>query len=481
VKYKTSLFILSRLTTIEGIFMFLSAGISLIYHENDLFFLGGIGFALVLLGLFVSHLSRSGKGEMGRKEAYFVVSATWILFSLFGALPFYFTGHIPSYTDAFFETMSGFTTTGASILNNIETLPHGLLFWRSIIQWLGGMGIIVLSLAVLSLLNVGGMQLFTAEVPGPTTDKLHPRIQGTAKRLWFLYVGYTVAETILLSFGGMSLFDAVCHSFTTMATGGFSTKQASIAHFNSPFIDYVIIVFMFIAGTNFSLGYFAFNLKFSKVFKNQELKTYILLIVLASVFIAVSLIAIDHYNPEWAIRSSLFQTVSLMTTTGFATDNYILWPSFTVYILFLIMFIGGSAGSTAGGIKIVRVLLVLKNGFLELKRLLHPNAVIPVKFNGVVVKPGVMSNILAFVTFYIIIFALGTIVISAQGYNLDTSMGAVIASLSNIGPGLGGVGPMENFSHFNDFGKWFLSFLMLIGRLEIFTVFVIFTRAYWKN
>ncbi len=481
MNYKSSFFVLSRLIFIEGIFMLVSALVSLLYHENDFQILSVIGATALILGFSVSWLFKKAKGQFRRKEGYFVVTATWIVFSLIGALPFYFSHFIPSYTDAFFETMSGFTTTGASILNDIESLPHGLLFWRSIIQWLGGMGIIVLSLAVLPVLGIGGMQLFVAEVPGPTKDKLHPRITETAKRLWLLYVGYTAAETALLYYGGMNIFDAVCHSFTTMATGGYSTKQASIAHFNSPFIEYVIIAFMFIAGTNFSLGYFAINLKLKKVFKNQEFKTYFGLILLMTVIVTTGLIVIDNIRPELSFRHAFFQVVSIVTTTGFVTADYLKWPTFLMVIIFLLMFVGGSAGSTGGGMKVIRILLVVKNSFKELKRLLHPSAIIPVKYNGISVNPSIMSNVLSFLVFYILVFVVGTIVISAMGYNIESSMGAIAATLGNIGPGIGAVGPMENFSHFSDFGKWFLSFMMLIGRLELFTVFVILSPAYWKD
>ena len=481
MNYKFSFFVLSRLIFIEGIFMLISAIVSLWYNENDFQYLSGIGLLSLLIGFLLSWIFRKGKGKLRRREGYFVVTATWILFSLIGALPFYLSHYIPSYTDAFFETMSGFTTTGASILNDIESLPHGLLFWRSIIQWLGGMGIIVLSLAILPILGIGGMQLFVAEVPGPTKDKLHPRITQTAKRLWLLYVGYTAAETLLLYYGGMNWFDAICHSFTTMATGGYSTKQASIAHFNSPFIEYVIIVFMFIAGTNFSLGYFAFQLKLKKIFKNQEFKAYTGIILLATVILTAGLIIVDNIAPEISFRHSFFQVVSIVTTTGFVTADYLKWPTFLMIIIFLLMFVGGSAGSTGGGMKVIRILLVVKNSFKELKRLLHPSAIVPVKYNGVSVNSDILSNILSFLVFYILIFVIGTIIISTTGYDIESSMGAVAATLGNIGPGIGAVGPMENFSHFSVFAKWFLSFMMLVGRLELFTVFVILSPAYWRD
>lgn len=481
MNFKTSFFVIGRLVFIEGIFLLLSAIVAFFYQEKDFEALIVTAIITILVGLVVSKLLKKQKGGLQRKDGYFVVSVIWVIFSLIGAFPFYISNFIPSYTDAFFETISGFTTTGASILNDIESLPHGLLFWRSIIQWLGGMGIIVLSLAVLPVLGVGGMQLFIAEVPGPTKDKLHPRITETAKRLWLLYVGYTAAEAALLYYGGMNLFDAVCHSFTTMATGGYSTKQASIAHFNSPFIEYVIIAFMFIAGVNFSLGYFAIRLKLKKLFKNQEFKTYTGIILLGTIIITAGLIIIDNISPELSFRHAFFQTVSIVTTTGFVTADYLKWPIPLIVIIFMLMFVGGSAGSTGGGMKIIRILLVIKNSFKELKRLLHPSAIIPVKYNGYVVKESIMLNVFSFLVFYILTFVVGTIVIAFTGYNLGSSMGAIASTLGNIGPGIGAVGPMENFSHFSVFGKWFLSFMMLVGRLELFTVFVIFSPAYWRD
>jgi len=482
MNYKNIIFVLARLISIEGIFLILSSLVALYYHQDDFLPLLLTGFGALIGGIAVAHPFRHEKGKLGRREGYFIVTTVWIVFSLVGALPFYISGYIPSFTDAFFETISGFTTTGASILIDIEALPYGLLFWRSLIQWLGGMGIIVLSLAVLPILGIGGMQLFIAEVPGPTKDKLHPRIQETAKRLWHLYLGYTVVETILLYYGGMSLYDAVCHSFTTMATGGYSTKQASIAYFNSPFIEYVIIAFMFIAGVNFSLGFHLFNLKFGKIRRNEEFIFYTLIILVVTAIITKLLYAENNFKDfEEFFRQSLFQVVSLMTTTGFATQNYLQWPSYVTLLLVLLMFIGGSAGSTGGGIKVIRVLIVIKNSFLELKRLIHPNAVIPIKYNGHSLPDNIVKNILAFIVFYIIIFVISTILVCAMGYDLETSIGAVAATLGNIGPGIGEVGPVENFAHFPDYGKWFLSFLMLIGRLELFTVLVLFTKAYWKN
>lgn len=478
---KIILFILTRLLVVESLIIAFSGFVSMFYGEQDYkyFF---ISSAIILSVSFLSFpFVRNKSKALGKREGYIVVSLTWLVFSIFGALPFYLSGAIPSYTNAFFETISGFTTTGASILNDIESLSHGLLFWRSITQWLGGMGIIVMALAILPILGIGGMQLFIAEVPGPTPDKLHPRIKGTAKRLWGIYILLTGLETVFLYFGGMSFFDAINHSFTTMATGGYSTKQMSIAYYNSPYIEYVISVFMFLAGMNFTLSFFALKLNFKKIIHNEEFKWYFLGTIITTLLIAFFLVLNQNLPFEKAFRDALFQVISILTTTGYATADYMQWPSFLVVIIFMLMFIGGSAGSTGGGPKVIRVMLLLKNSYFEFKRIMHPKAIIPVRLNKHAVDPKIIANIQAFMVAFIIIFVMGTIIMSSLGLDLDTAMGAVIASLSNIGPGIADVGPACNFHDIPDAGKWLLSFLMLIGRLELFTVLVLFTPYFWKS
>jgi trk system potassium uptake protein TrkH len=466
---------------VEGVAMLLALIVSAIYKENDL-----TGFALssglnLLVGALIIWLTRNASKDIGKREGFIIVTLVWIVFSLLGSLPYIFTGSIPSYTDAFFETMSGFTTTGSSVLNDIESLSHGILFWRSLTQWLGGMGMIVLSLAILPIFGIGGMQLYIAEVPGPTPDKISPRIRQTAARLWVIYLIFTVAQTLLLWVGQMPLFDSVCHSFTTMATGGFSTKQASIAHWPSPYIQYVIILFMFIAGTNFTLSYFAIRGKFSHLIKDEEFRFYGLIVLLFAIIITAGLLISSETGIEKAFRESLFQVVSIITTTGYATTDYLLWKPILIALIFSAFFIGGSAGSTGGGIKIMRILLLLKNGYYELKRMLHPNAVIPLKFNNHSVDSKIVTNILAFFVIYFMIFGISTIIFMLFEPDFETSMGAVATSLGNIGPGLGTVGPAESFSHIHAAGKWFLSFLMLLGRLELFTILVLFSPAFWKQ
>ncbi len=472
---------LGLLLLIEGIFMWLCIPISMLYHDHELVPLGVSGLISIVSGGSVWLINMKARKSMSARDGFLIVSIGWILFSLFGSLPYILSGGIPSFTDAFFETISGFTTTGASILNQIEVLPHGLLFWRSLTQWLGGMGIIVMSLAILPLLGVGGMQLFVAEVPGPVPDKLHPRIKETAKRLWAIYIIFTFTETLLLWIGGMTIFDAVCHSFTTMATGGYSTKTASLAHWSSPFIHYVVVIFMFLAGTNFTLSYFALHLKFKKVWRNEEFRYYVGFLAGFTVLLTLILSFTEIQTGEESFRHSIFQVVSIVTTTGFVTFDYLSWIPLVGIILFMMMFFGGSAGSTGGGIKILRIVLLLKNSAMELKRLIHPNAVIPVRFNKNAVAPDILNNVFAFVSFYIITVIIGVIVMATMGYDLGTSFGSVAATLGNIGPGIGLVGPVENYAHIPGFGKWFLSFLMLIGRLELFTVLILFSPGFWKK
>ncbi len=473
--------VLGLLLLIEGVAMFLALIVSVLYKEYDqLAFLISSGIN-VLLGIIILYLTRNARRDIGRREGYIIVTLVWVVFSFFGSLPFIISGAIPNFTNAFFETISGFTTTGSSILTDIESLPHGILFWRSITQWLGGMGIIVLSLAILPVFGIGGMQLFMAEVPGPTPDRLSPRIRQTAKTLWGIYLIFTVSEMLLLWIAGMELFDAVCHSFTTMATGGFSTKQASVAYWSSPAIQYIIIVFMFLAGTNFTLSYMALRGKFNRVLKDEEFKYYALFVLSFSLVIFAGLLITTHTGVEQAFRDSLFQVVSIITTTGYATVNYLTWVPILTILLFGLFFFGGSAGSTGGGLKIMRIVLLLKNSYYELRRMVHPNAVIPVKFNKQSVDSKIITNVLAFFMFYMVIFGASTIIFSFMEPDIESAMGAVATSLGNIGPGLGNVGPAENFLHITPAGKWFLSFLMLLGRLELFTVLVIFTPSFWKE
>jgi len=482
LNYKLVLNILGFLVFITGIFMMLGIPFSIYFGDNDIpaLLIAGIGTSLTGFSFWFT-TRKTNRLELGKREGYLIVTLGWLMMSLFGALPFVIHGSIPSYTNAFFETMSGFTTTGASILSNIESMPHGLLFWRSFTQWIGGMGIIVLSLAILPLLGIGGMQLYAAEVPGITKDKFHPRVKETAKRLWVIYLAFTVAETILLMIAGMSFFDAINHSFTTMATGGFSTKNASTAYYTSPYIQYILIFFMFFAGMNFTIHYLAIHKNFTFFKSNDEFKVYLYFTIIVSVFITLVHLPYVDFHPEEAFRQSLFHVVSLVTTTGFVSSDYENWAVYSRMIFFVLLFIGGSAGSTGGGIKIIRHLLLFKNGYLELKRLIHPRAVIPVRLNGKSITPEIISNVQAFFIIYILIFVFGSILLSLMGVDFVSSIGATATCIGNIGPGFGTVGPVANFNHLPDLAKWLLSFLMLLGRLELFTVLIIFTPYFWKR
>lgn len=485
--------VMGILLIIEGLFMLSSLGFSAWYDREGLshlrFFdpahdflpllVSGSGIFFLGLSLWFSN-KKLHQNSIGKREGYIIVSMAWIVISLFGAIPFMLSGITVSYTDAFFETISGFTTTGATVFTDIEALPKGILFWRSLTHWIGGMGIIVLSLAILPILGIGGMQLFVAEVPGVTPDKLHPRITQTAQRLWMIYVLLTLAQTILLLLGGMNLFESLCHAFGTMATGGFSTRNDSIAGF-SPYIQYVIIVFMMLAGMSFTLHYFALKGQFKKLLNHEELKHYLLILITATLLIGLALIFMQHQPAGKAFRDSLFQVVSVVTTTGFITSNYLMWPYFTWFLIFLLMFTGGMAGSTGGGIKIVRIMLLFKNSAVELKRIVHPQAILPVRINGKAISQNIIFNVLAFFLLYIIIFAFGSLFMTVIGLEFESAAGAVASSLGNIGPGLANVGPALNYGHVPDSGKWALSFFMLLGRLELFTVLIIFSKHFWRR
>ncbi|MDN3724531.1 TrkH family potassium uptake protein [Aequorivita sp. SDUM287046] len=494
LNFKIISHLMGLLLMVNGGFMLLSAIVSWYYNDGKLNEMLLASAVAVGFGAAVMLLTRNHRKEIQKREGYIIVAFGWIFMALIGTLPYIFTGAISSFTDAFFETMSGYTTTGASILTDIEVVPRGVLFWRSITHWIGGMGIIVLAIAILPLLGIGGMQLFAAEAPGPSGDKLHPRITDTAKRLWLIYVGYTVAETILLKMAGMSFFDAINHSLATLSTGGFSTKNASVAFWNdNPMVQYIIIVFMFLAGSNFVLSYFAFKRKFQKIFQDEEFKLYSIFVVALTVVAAfliyfeadLNISSISHpmvWGPvENAVRHSLFQVLSIITTTGFVTADYTLWTPFLTIFFFGMMFLGGCAGSTAGGIKIMRHLIMIKNGVLEFKRTLHPHAILPVRYNSKAIPQPIVYNILGFFILYMLSFIVGTLVFSWLGLDFQTALGGAASTLGNIGPALGNLGPVNNYAALPDAAKWWSSFLMLIGRLELFTVLILLTPFFWRN
>lgn len=471
--------VLSALLIFLAVALLLPSLVAFLYDEPDLPSFLYTGAGALLLGVAGFFPTRA-QVELRMKDGFVIVTAGWLLYASIGALPFYLSGAIPSYTNAFFEAMSGFTTTGASILTDIEALPHGALFWRSFTHWLGGMGIILLSLAILPLLGIGGMQLFKAEVPGPVPDKLSPRVRETAKLLWGVYALISVVETILLMLAGMNLFDALCHTFGTVATGGFSTKNASIGHYQSATIDTIIMLFMLIAGANFSLHYRALRGK-PLYARDVEFKFYAGVVAVAILLIGIDVLPRNGFELGVTLQQVAFQVVSIITTTGYGTADYEQWGLISQLILITLMFFGGCAGSTGGGMKIVRIMVLINFCRVELRRLIHPQAVLPVRLGERVVPPEIVANITGFVLIFIGLFGAGVLVMSALGLDLATAVGSVIATISNIGPGLGDVGPTDNYAAIPTAGKWVLSFLMLAGRLEVFTVIILFSRTFWRK
>ncbi|TLP80953.1 TrkH family potassium uptake protein [Maribacter sp. ACAM166] len=478
----------------NGGFMLLAAVVSGIYQDGATLSITLASITTMFVGVFSMYYTRGHKKEVKQKEGYIIVTFGWIVMSISGMLPYLFSGAIPDITNAFFETVSGYTTTGASIVDDIEAMPEGILFWRSLTHWIGGMGIIVLAIAILPLLGIGGMQLFSAEAPGPSADKLHPRITDTAKRLWLIYFGYTVAETILLRIAGMSFFDAINHAMATLSTGGFSTKNASLAYWNDqPLIQYIVIFFMFLAGSNFVLSYFAFKGRFQKVIKDEEFKYYAGFVIIFTIIVALVIYFkanITDITPgypmvlgkvESSFRHALFQIVSVITTTGFVSADFTQWTPFLTIFFFGLFFLGGSAGSTAGGIKVMRHLLIIKNGVLEFKRTLHTNAIIPVRYNNKTVKEKIVYNIIGFFVLYMLLFIIGALVLASLGLDFESAIGGSASSLGNLGPALGSLNPVSNFNSLPVLAKWWCGFLMLAGRLELFTVLILLTPYFWKR
>lgn len=437
-----------------------------------------LGAGLILMMLSIKH---ADDAYINQKEGMTVVALGWTAIGLFGALPFYFSPYFLSFTDAFFESVSGFTTTGSSIMTHIQGAAPSLLFWRSFIQWLGGMGIIVLSLAILPFLGVGGIQLYKAEVPSPVPDKLTPRLSDSAKILWMVYAGMTLLEIIFLLAGGMPLFDAVCHALTTLPTGGFSPKNGSIAHYNSAYFDYVIVVFMLLAGINFSLHYQMLRGKTLAFWRDTECRFFIGLTLICTLMITWDIYGSVYTSIQDAFRYSLFQVASIITTTGFATADYERFPGFSQVILFVCMFIGASAGSTGGGMKCARIIVCFKYCYRELFKLIHPRSISQVRINNTVIPDSVLRSIMVFLALYMLLFFVSAILLAGMGVDMLTALGAVASCIGNIGPGFGTVGPAENFAHLPILGKWLLTLCMLLGRLEIYTVIILFVPEFWKK
>ena len=483
MRWKFIIHVIGILLLLLGMSMFLPLFISMgygeasthVYWKSILITLAAGGALMILAG------KHSTSDYINQKEGMTTVALSWAAIGFFGALPFYLAPDFTTFTDAFFESVSGFTTTGSSVMANIEGADKSLLFWRSLIQWLGGMGIIVLSLAVLPFLGVGGIQLYKAEVPSPVPDKLTPRLSDSAKILWMVYVLFTVAQTLFLLFGGMSLYESVCHALTTLPTGGFSVKNASIAQYESAYIDYVITIFMLLAGINFSLHFQLFRGRPLAFWRDAECRFFIGMVLLLTLIVTVNTWGSVYDSVLEAFRFASFQVVSIVTTTGYATADYELYPGLSQILLFICMFVGASAGSTGGGIKCARIMVGFKSCYRELFKLIHPKSIKRIKINQTVIADDVQKSIMGFLCLYIGLYVFSSVLLSAMGVDMMTSFGAVAACIGNIGPGFGTVGPAENFYHLPAAGKWLLAWCMLLGRLEIYTVIILFVPEFWRK
>ena len=472
--------LVGRILILETIILTFPLVISLVYGQSDsnafvitMLITGAVGIALSLFP--------AKDNTIKVKEGLSIVSFSWISMSLFGSLPFLFSGSVKSFADAFFETVSGFTTTGATVIENVEILPYGILFWRSLTHWFGGMGVLVLTISILPVLGVGGFQIFKAESTGPVMDKIVPRIKDAAKILYSIYLGITLLGIFLLLVGGMSLFEAAVYTFGAVGTGGFATKNLSVGAYNSVYIDIVLSLLMLVSGVNFSLYYALHKKRWKEVSKDPELRFYLGVVGISVLLIALNIFT-NVYGSIWsALRHSLFQVSSIITTTGYSTANFDQWPTFSKLILFVLMFIGGCAGSTAGGIKHIRVVVLLKMIKREIVRIFHPRAVIPVKLGQRSLPKETLDSICSFFILFMVIFVLGMLLVSIDGFDLVTTSSAVAATLGNIGPGLAAVGPASTFSQFSDFSKFVLSGLMLLGRLELFTLVALFSSKFLKG
>jgi len=469
--------ILSTILLIETISYLFCLPVLIIYKESPYPFLWSAAITLLLSLIFYLASRKADTNKFSSRDGYLAVTLSWVVFSLLGALPYLISGTIPTFIDAFFESTSGFSTTGSSILKDVEILPYSILFWRSFTHWVGGIGIIVLVIIILPSLRVTGYQLFSLE--SSMKEKIHPKTKAIGFRVLFIYLGLTLAEIVLLNIGDMNLFDSICHSFGTIATGGFSTKNISLMYYSS-YSQYVVMIFMFLAGTSQVVYYYLVKFNFKKVRQNEELWFYIVVAVMAGAIATIILLVNSTRTFEESFRDGFFQIISIMTCTGFASADYILWPLTAVLLIFLMMFSGGSTGSTSGGIKMVRHLIVLKNIKNVFIKLNHPKSISFIRLNGKSVSENTNISILSFVVLYLFLFILGTIIVIVTGVDPVTASSSVATCMAGIGPGLGTVGPMSNFANMPEVSKVVLSLLMIIGRLEIITVFTIFTRTFWK-
>lgn len=474
---------LGMMFILETLFMLAATAVAFFYKGDDFYpllqssgILLGTGVLFTLIGV------KANEYTAGRREGMLIVALTWALLSFFGMLPYYLSGYIDNVTDAYFETMSGFTTTGATILTDIEALPHGLLFWRSLTQWQGGIGVVVFSVALLPIIGGGATQMFNAETTGITHERFRPRITQVAKRLWGIYLFLTILLVGLLWVGPMNLFDAVNHALTCISTGGYSTKNTSIAYWDSAYVEYIIILFMLIGSINFTLLYYFLNGKPKKLYKDEETRWFFWFVVIITAIATVWILYNGFIkNFEEAFRQALFQVSTLVSSCGFATVDYIPWGPFFWLITLLLMTVCGCAGSTSGGLKMVRFVVLVKNLRNEFKKQTHPNAIIPVRLDKRALSGDTVHRILAFAFAYIALVLFGCVILMLDGMSFDETIGATISAIGNVGPGLGSLGPVGNYSAVPDLSKWTLSFLMMVGRLEIFTVLTILLPNFWKQ
>lgn len=479
---KIILKIIGLLLYFEALVLLGSIGVAIYYSEVEVFTLLTTLALLTGFGLLFSLLGKNSGRNISRKDGYVVVTLCWIVFSAFGSLPYFLSEAIPSYTDAFFETMSGFTTTGASIVDDVSSLPRSLLFWRATTQWVGGLGIVFFTVAILPIFGLGDLHLFAAESTGPTRSKLHPKISVTARWILVIYISLTILCGLALKLAGMGSFDSVCHAMSTLSTGGFSTVTGGIESFHSPAIEYVLILFMFLGGTSFSLLYLVFfKGRFSDLYRDGEFRAYVKILIFFTAIIAVGLFCTSPLNAEEALRTSLFQVISVQTTTGYNSVDYMLWAPVLWLLLLGVMFLGACSGSTTGGMKSIRVAILGRVMYNEFKRIVHPNAIIPVRMNRKSISTQVQSAILAFTVLYISMVLLGIVVNMTFGLNFLDAAGISTTCVGNVGPGVGNFGPANSFSGLPDVLTWFASFQMMVGRLEFFAVLLLFTPAFWKR
>ena len=484
MNFRLCSYILGTFLVFLGLLLVVPIICSLIYQDGDQYAFLITSLITLIFGFILRELNKKAKyiTEINRKEGFIIVLLCWVSASLFGALPYILIPVFSNPVEALFESIAGFTTTGSSVIDDLSVLPHGILFYRSFTQWLGGMGIIVLALAILPKLSVGGMQLMGLESPGPITEKITPKISETAKKLWIVYIGLSFLLMLILYLCGLPIFDSIVTSFSTLSTGGFSINNASIAGYNSPLVEIVLTIFMFIAGINFLLLFFLFTRRFHKIFKDSELKFYFLIVILFIVVVSIDLWINNYYEFPQALRHSAFQVVSILTTTGFSSVDFAHWPIYTIFLLFTLMFVGACAGSTSGSIKVVRILILIKKGLKEINQLIKPRAVLPIRLNQKVIKEDIISSVTSFFLLYILVFILSVVVLlTFEEISILGALSTIAASLGNVGPAFEELGPTHSYHFLTSYSKLWLCLLMIIGRLELYTVLVIFTPMFWKK